>query len=658
MGQDTTTGQLAGQPAFTRRTFAQLLAAAGAGCITLDTVAGEPPVPLGNFFQNPAFGQPRFSPDGKFVAVGVAAKSGRVQLVVIDVSRLTAKVVASYTDSDVTMYQWVNADRLVGGVTEGDTAPGDMRFGSGLFAVDRNGENDRRLGFGVGSFFSTTRQKTSDDIFVQGAEYTPAGELHHTELYRLNTRTGRQTRLKGPDFIWSWVLDQDDQPRVAVTVRDGRRTVLYNDVATGSWRELDARGAFDSGGFRPYAVMPDGTLLVTAREGGDTSNLYRFDLAANRVGETVVAVKGYDFDGSLVVDDRHLLGVLYTGDATSVVWLDDRLKALQQKVDALLPNTINVVSVPSRGERKRALVNAYSDREPGAYHLYDTVSGELTLLGRRMRDIDPRQMGKVEPVRYKARDGLEIPAWLSLPPGGGNNLPMVVLVHGGPYVRGRSWRWQPDAHFLASRGYAVLEPEFRGSTGFGAAPLPGRLEAVGPEDAGRHRRRHPLGHRPGRRRSEAHLHRRRQLRRLCHPDGPGQRPRPVQVRHQLGRRHRHRADVHGQLERLRATSGRRTACPSWSATASRMPSSCKATSPLQQAARITQPLLLAYGGGDRRVPIVHGTRFREAVEKVNPNVEWIEYRLEGHGWSLVQNRIDFWMRVEAFLARHIGPAAA
>ena len=84
----------------------------------------------------------------------------------------------------------------------------------------------------------------------------------------------------------------------------------------------------------------------------------------------------------------------------------------------------------------------------------------------------------------------------------------------------------------------------------------------------------------------------------------------------------------------------------------------KATSPLQQAARITQPLLLAYGSVDARVPIIHGTRFRDAVTRTNQNVEWVEYPEEGHGWSLEKNRIDFWTRVENFLDRHIGKGAA
>ncbi|WP_427912562.1 prolyl oligopeptidase family serine peptidase [Ramlibacter sp. MMS24-I3-19] len=655
MAHDRSSGDRPGTTALTRRRFNQGLGALGVG-LTVRANAQDAPVPLEQFFQNPAFGEPRFSPDGNSLAVGVAAKNGRVQLVVIDVARLSAKVVASFTDSDVSMYDWVNDDRLVGGVTEGDTAPGDMRFGSALFAVDKDGDNYRRLWTAIGAYAGTPRKRDTDDIFVEGAERTPAGELHHTVLFRLNTRTGHFTRLKGPDFVRDWVLDQDDEPRVAVTVSDGKRSVLHRDPRTGEWRALDTRGVYEYAGFEPYAFTPDGTLLVTSRQEGDTTRLHRYDLQANRVADAIVSVQGYDFQGSLVFSQQRLLGVHYVGDAISTVWLDERLKGIQQKVDALLPNTINLLAVPLRGQRSTVSVHAHSDRDPGTLYLFDTASGELTLLGKRMRDIDPRRMGKVDLVRYKARDGLEIPAWLTLPAGGGKNLPMVVLVHGGPYVRGRSWRWDPHAHFLASRGYAVLEPEFRGSTGFGFRHFRAGWKQWGlkmQDDIA-----------DGTRWAIA--------------EGIAD-PKRICI---AGASYGGYATLMGLvndpdlykcgIDWVGVTDIEMLSTVSWSDLSDvyeryGMPilvgdrakdaEQLRRTSPLHQAARIRQPLLLAYGGRDRRVPIVHGTEFRDAVQKTNPDVEWIEYRLEGHGWMHVPNRIDFWTRVEKFLARHLGPHA-
>src|SRR5690606_18489349 len=119
----------------------------------------------------------------------------------------------------------------------------------------------------------------------------------------------------------------------------------------------------------------------------------------------------------------------------------------------------------------RVLVYSYSDVDPGAYHLFDAGTRKMETIARTREWIDPALMAERRFIKYKARDGMEIPAWVTIPRGGGRNLPLVVNIHGGPWVRGYSWssgwgRW-PEAQFLASRGYVVLEPEPRASTGYG-----------------------------------------------------------------------------------------------------------------------------------------------------------------------------------------------
>eukprot|EP01030_Chromulinospumella_sphaerica_P031387 gene31387-32006_t len=145
------------------------------------------------------------------------------------------------------------------------------------------------------------------------------------------------------------------------------------------------------------------------------------------------------------------------------------MKAMQAKIDALLPQTTNLASLPDRPETPYVLVTSYSDQQPASYYIYDREKNKVDRVGTSHPKIDGGAMGKQAVVRYAARDGLQIPALLTLPPGRSKNLPLVVLVHGGPFVRGASWGWNPQTQFLATRGYAVLEPEFRGSTGLGEA---------------------------------------------------------------------------------------------------------------------------------------------------------------------------------------------
>jgi dipeptidyl aminopeptidase/acylaminoacyl peptidase len=259
-------------------------------------------------------------------------------------------------------------------------------------------------------------------------------------------------------------------------------------------------------------------------------------------------------------------------------------------------------------------------------------------------------------VRYKARDGLEIPAWLTVPQGAGKNLPLVVLVHGGPYLRGGDWSWDAESQFLASRGYAVLQPEFRGSTGFGLRHFNAGIKQWGlkmQDDIA-----------DGARWAVAQGY--ADSKRICI----------------AGASYGGYATLMGLIKDpdlykcgvdwMGVTDINLMYSPGWFTVTDTSEESKQynmpvmigdpekdaeqltATSPLQHAARLKQPLLMAYGGEDKRVPLKHGSKFYSAVKETNPNVEWIEYEDEGHGWSLPKNRIDFWQRVEQFLDKQIG----
>ena len=236
---------------------------------------------------------------------------------------------------------------------------------------------------------------------------------------------------------------------------------------------------------------------------------------------------------------------------------------------------------------------------------------------------------------------------------------MVVLVHGGPWVRGTEWGWSADAQFLASRGYAVLEPDFRGSTGYGTKHLtagfrqwgramqddvadgtrwaieqgvadPQRICIAGASYGGYATLMGLI--------NDPDLYR-------CGINWAG----VTDIKLMYGGSWFHSSDLPAQYIRY----GMPKLIGDLETEADRL----MAVSPVEQAGRLHQPLLMAYGGADRRVPRAHGTRFRDAVSATNKNVEWVEYPEEGHGWRLPKNRIDFWTRVEKFLDRNIGPAA-
>lgn len=639
--------------------------------------------PIEQFFANPQLDDAALSPSGRYLAALSGAAGRRDMLAVVDLQTNAIKVVAGYSNADVLDFEWVNDERLLFNVTDKQIGPGGRYSASGLYGVDRDGANLRQLAarhsergvVEVGgrlkarmlpwhTFMLGQRgAQDSDWAYVRSANFDDNGALRSVDLLHLNTRTAETRTVQRPGPTSTWMLDSNGQPRLAMTSQEDVATIHYRDPATSKWRAIASFNAYTGGvdAFTPVGFGGDGALYITAQRGKDTRALYRFDVAAGKIdAEPVVVTEGYDFNGSLTARNGKLLGVTLLTDAQASVWFDPGMAALQKKVDALLPGTINLLSLPAREGTPWVLVRAYSDRQPLAWILYNSETGKLNKVGDTYPGIDPKRMGLQEPVKYKARDGREIPGLLTLPAGGGKGLPLVVLVHGGPYVRGNSWGWHPESQFLASRGYAVLEPSFRGSTGFGEAHFQAGWKQWGlamQDDIA-----------DGARWAIAQGHADPQRICIAGASYGGYATLMGLVRDpdlfRCGVNWVGVTDInllydgHWSFESDLGAEWKKYGMPVLIGDQVRDAAQLKATSPIEQAARITQPLLLAYGGVDRRVPMVHGTRFRDAVKRTNKQVEWIDYPDEGHGWSLPENRVDFWTRVEKFLDKHIGKDAA
>jgi dipeptidyl aminopeptidase/acylaminoacyl peptidase len=635
-----------------------------------------------SFFENQTFGGASLSPSARYLAARIGGPGKHDFLVVIDLETNQSKVIAAFKDADVDRFRWVNDERLVYNLTEKDVGQGDLRYAPGLFAVNRDGSGyiqlaqreryllEDRLPGGVHRLLpwntyllEVQGPPESEYIYVQSPEYNNVHELRDVNLLRLNTLTGKATVVPRPGQVRYWRLDHKGEPRLAVALEDRKSTVHYRDPGSGTWRIIASYSAYtdDQGYMRPLGFDADGTLYVVAYGNGDTTAVHTFNTTTGKLSpEPLIVTRGYDFDGALISRQNKVLGVRYTTDATATVWFDPGMKELQEKVDKVLPATVNLLSVAHNSNASWVLVRAYSDVVPVTYFLYNSQTGVLNKVGESRPHIDSKQMGHQEFVRYKARDGLDIPALLTLPRGAtGKNLPMVVLVHGGPWVRGESWGWNAQAQFLASRGYAVLEPEFRGSQGFGLKHFsagfkqwglamqndladgvrwaigkgivdPKRVCIAGASYGGYATLMGLV--------NDPDLYK-------CGIDWAG----VTDINLMYNDTWYARSDFTEDYKKY--------GMPELVGDQVKDAAQLKATSPIMQAARIRQPLLLAYGGADQRVPIFHGKKFYDAVKDTNKNVEWIEYSEEGHGWYLEKNNIDFWGRVEKFLDKQIGPGA-
>lgn len=635
------------------------------------TPAAEQTVPVADFFRVPALLEPVLSPDGQFLAAAVGNPQGRLQLVVLDLTQLKAfKTVASFTDADVRNYHWVNASRLVYSVA--DLHSNDRAIAPGLWAVNRDGSEERQL-INAGPLETVTERKLpwrwslhstlrddSADVLVHLPSFNLVGDLDSTKLARLDTTSGRLTNLSegAPEHTLHWVADRRGQVAATRSVHAGR-TSSYLRTAQG-WTRFDEADSLSDQAIVPFWAGTDGTTLALARRQSDTLAIYPLDRATHQlVQPPIVSAPGYDLNARMVFDPAsdQLLGVHIETDAVGTVWLDPGMKALQAQVDRLLPGTVNRLDCQRCLGAATVLVTASADRQPPVYYLYQREGGTLKRLASSRPWIRPEQMGLRDLHRFAARDGLSIPVLVTQPPGPPSGpRPAVLLVHGGPWMRGTHWAWESDAQFLASRGYVVIEPEFRGSTGYGFKHFqagwkqwgqamqddladavqwaasrgwvdPQRVCIAGASYGGYATLmgliRHPEVFK-------------------CGIDWVGVSD-PLLMYDMTWSDVSQEAKLYG-LPRL---LGDRTA------DAARL----KDNSPLAQAGRLRHPLLMAYSGADRRVPIEHGMAMREALRPHNPGVEWVDYPTEGHGWRTLPTQVDFWSRVERFLARHLGTEA-
>jgi dipeptidyl aminopeptidase/acylaminoacyl peptidase len=663
---------------FDKRRIIGILAVLFASC----ACATDPtPPPVTAFFGTADMAQPVLSPNGKHLAVLLATPAGRRQLGIIDLTQAPElNTVSGVVDADIARVRWVNDDRLVFSVADLQAGYGEGYY-PGLYAVDRNGENLRELVRRTWAVSETgtlikarelapnhqllrTLRDGSADVVVQRIDLNDRGEVTGTLPLRLDTRNvgikNLDTGLDAPGR--SWLVDDQGIARSAVSVAGGRATVHWRAGAGAPWQAISQQRLFgdDPGSFAPFTIGPRGELYTLAVRGDAerTTALFRFDPETLKPdAEPIVGIKGFDFDGQLIVDRQQhkLLGARFTSDAAGTAWLDPAMRTVQDKIDKLLPTTINLVDVAECNCSRWLLVTAFSDRQPPIYLMYDHEADKLHMVGRTHKAIDARQMASREFTQVAARDGLRIPLHITKPSGKGP-WPAVVLVHGGPYVRGGSWEWHADSQFLASRGYLVLEPEFRGSTGYGQ-----RLFRAGWKQWGL-KMQDDIADAT----QWAIAQGQADAKRICIAGASyggyatlmGLIKDPALYR--CGVAWVGVSDINLLFDISTRWSDasetwKQYGMPVLVGDPEKDAEQLAATSPLKQAARLKQPLLLAYGANDRRVPIAHGSRLRRALHDGNDQVEWIEYADEGHGWSKPQNRYDFWSRVEKFLARNLAP---
>jgi acetyl esterase/lipase len=660
----------------------------GLACAGLLLMAQAAPPPAEVFFKDPDITETELSPSGTRLAIASSLGAERVGLAMLGLApggKLTR--ILQFRDGDVRGVHWVNDDRLVFTVEDYSEGSGRPNGAPGLFAVDPDGSQlvqlVRREGrpfVTVGHVVDRTLEWNHGLLRVpqprsgQANEEVLVAEVSKDErrtLYPkwLNTRTGRtrSTDFNPPPNPVGWMTDGQGDARVVFTRSGDRQAAYWRAPGKSAWEQLYESSLLETP-FQVNAVDDAGGLYVTRSEGPDGLRVltrYNFERKAPEEQGWVVT-PGFDFTGSVITElgSGKAKGVRVFVDVETMVWLDPALKAFQQGVDEKLPNRVNRIACRRCGQPDMvALVRSYSDHDPGTLWLYQSQppveSPHWRAIGAVKRGIAPDQMASVQFERIKARDGRDLPVWVTRPDGAKGPLPAVVLVHGGPWVRGGSWGWHAYPQFLASRGYLVIEPEMRGSTGYGLAHYKAGFKQFGQAmqddvaDALKWAQQQGLasdkaciaGASYGGYSTLMGLVKDPQL-------------------YRCGVAWVALADLNLYLSGSWwitddiSSTGRKYTLPEIVGDASKDAAMIEANSPVNQAARIKAPVLLAFGEADLRVPLAHGKRMRDALREAGNPPEWVTYPGEGHGFAVLKNRVDFAQRMEAFLAKHLGPGPA
>ncbi|OWQ90428.1 hypothetical protein CDN99_13840 [Roseateles aquatilis] len=599
------------------------------------------------WLERPAMTQAALSPDGKVLAA-IGHGGGIPVAYVLDLAtqkvtpisptgtRAGRWLMQGYYPEDV---RWIGADLLVLRMSNGQSfalSPAASRFTAleGRY-VDRLADAE------------------------DGAERLLVSR--NDEIHIVNLRTGARVKedIDLPDEVICGALDAQGRLRAATT-RDASRwtgeqtfTQWYRPPgAQAKWQKLETTRDFVPR-WLPMRVLSDSeTIAVWSRGDRDAYGVFRYDPRQRRFGELMAGHPTDDILSTEGLDAQDLDAVVTGGLKRQVYWFDERWSRLQRSVDAALPGALNRLSGQPDAH---VLVHSRSDVDPGRWYTLDVKNLQLTEVGVARPDLEPARMRPMETYRYPARDGLKVPAYLTRPAGDGP-APMVVLIHGGPWARD-DWGWDMEVQMLADEGYAVFQPQFRGSTGFGRAyeeagfrqwglsmqdditdgvqqlidrgvADPARLAIVGGSYGG-----------------------------YAAMWGLVKTPRL----YRCGVSFAGISDLadfltnHWDDDTTAATRLRRRQLVGDPGTAR---AQLDAVSPIRHAQRIQVPLLLAHGELDKRVLPEQSETMFKAMRRLGKDVEYLPLSRSGHGmfWPSEQRR--YYGALLAFLRTHLGPPRA
>jgi dipeptidyl aminopeptidase/acylaminoacyl peptidase len=607
--------------------------------------AVPPQIPLRDFFRNPQAAGFSISPNGKYLAL-LQPWNNRLNIWIEPVEGGEAKRLTSITDRDISGVSWKGNDVVLFAKDNG----GDENYH--LYSVDRDGKHQRDLTpfTGVRATLVDDLEDNPTDVIIQ----TNQRDKQIFDAYRLNVITGKITLVaQNPGNIQQWITDWNGKIRAATTTDGVNTSLLYRKNEQSAWKTILTTNFKES--FDPEFFSFDNQHLYgVSNIGRDKAAAVEFDPETAKEVRVIYENPDADVDRLAYSRRRKVLTLAtYKTWKQQIVFFDhateDAYKYLQQQLPGF-----DVARVGRDKEENKFIVILTGDRTLGSYYLYDIKAKEIRKLADLGPWLHPDELAEMRPIEYQSRDGLTIHGYLTLPKGrDAKNLPVVVNPHGGPWARD-DWEFNPEVQFLANRGYAVLQMNFRGSTGYGRKFFEASFKQWGgamQDDItdGVHwviqqgiadpKRVAIYGGSYGGYAVLEGL--------LKTPDLYAAGVDYVGVSNLFTFMNTIPPYWKPQLEMMHEMVGDPVKDKDW----------FQEHSPALNADKIKTPLFVAQGEKDPRVNINESNQIVDALKKRGVTVEYMVKPNEGHGFHNEENRFDFYAAMEKFLDGHLSPAA-
>jgi dipeptidyl aminopeptidase/acylaminoacyl peptidase len=622
---------------------------------TPSLVASEtsaPELPIASFAALPFFEGPQLSPDGTKVAVRLSI-GGKQNFGIIPLADRSKYALISTGKVDLNNWRWVNNDWLLIRIGQTQLFEGEEFYFSRAHGVSADGKKFIRLE-------APSMGQSGDDVLwvahdgaphalvaMQRSMYDSTEFWPEVRDFDVSTGHSRVVVASQPN-VMDWYADGTGQVRYGVVYDDATRSYrgLYRDAGGTKFRVIESvRGAGTSLSNRPGVFLAEpGKALTMHDDDKGFTTVYPLDLTTMKRGAPIYSVADYDIDDMILDDARaQMIGVRYTDTYARTHWFDPTLAKVQDDLDKAV-GTKRARIVSWSADRSVLLVHVSTASSPGSYYIYRVEEGTMHLLALANEALSRARLAPVRTVTYKARDGLEIPAILTLPAGRpAKNLPLIMMPHGGPYARDdESWDWQ--AQFLANRGYAVLQPNYRGSTGYGTKFLDkGKGQwGLGMQDdlidavnwAAKEGIADP--------------------KRVCIVGGSyggyaalrgAQRDKGV---YRCAVSYAGVADLNAMLRYDASFMSGGASKDYWRAQGTDL----KAVSPINFAADFSMPVLLMHGADDRRVPVKQSRQMADRLKAAGKTYRYVEQPDGDHHFSREADRAQFLKELEAFLKQY------